>query len=97
MPNETEKTKVETMVDMLQPILDYCDENEIQIALIAGNEKDLFAYVDGTIDFISSLIVVATDSPEIQHVANFATAKMLFENALNAKGLAFAPNPETEN
>jgi hypothetical protein len=97
MPNETEKKKVETMVDMLQPILDYCDKNKIQIALIAGDTEDLFSYVDGTIDFISSLIVVATDSPEIQHIANFAAAKMIFENTLSAEKLAFAPNPETEN
>ena len=97
MPKKTEKKKVETMVDMLQPILDYCDKNKIQIALIVGDEEDLFSYVDGTIDFLSTLIVAATDSPEIQHVANVAAAKMIFENALNAKGLAFVPNPETEN
>lgn len=97
MPKKTEKKKVETMVDMLQPFLDYCDKNKIQIALIAGNKEDLFSYVDGTIDFLSTLIVAATDSPEIQHVANVATAKMLYENALKAERLAFAPNPETEN
>ena len=97
MPKKTEKKKVETMVDMLQPILDYCDKNKIQIALIVGDEEGLFSAMKGTVGFLSSLIVAATDSPEIQHLANVATAKMLYENALKAERLAFAPNPENDN
>jgi hypothetical protein len=98
MPKKKEKSKLEIMMDMFDPIIAYCKENkkEIQFAVIAGDKNNIFAYVDGTVGFISSLIV-ATDSPVIKHIANVATAKMLYENALNAEKLAFAPNPETEN
>ena len=96
MPKKTEKTKLEIMMDMFEPILDYCKENKIQIAVVAGDIEDIYAATSGTNDFISSLIV-ASDSPQIKHIANIATAKMLYENVLKAEDDANIPNPETEN
>jgi hypothetical protein len=79
MPNETEKTKVEIMADMLKPITDYCNENKIHIAIIAGDEDEVYSFAYGTIDSITSLIVVS-DSQNIKDIANIATAKILYEN-----------------
>jgi hypothetical protein len=96
MPKKTEKSKLEIMMDMFDPIIDYCKENKIQIAVVAGDIENVYAATSGTIDFISSLIVVS-DNPQIKHIANIATAKMLYENALKAEDDANTPNPETEN
>jgi ABC-type tungstate transport system permease subunit len=96
MPNETEKSKVKIMVDMLKPILDYCDENKIQIAVVAGDTEDLFSATNGNVDFLSTLIEMTPDK-NIKDIANVATAKMMYGKFLLEQEIANTPNPETEN
>lgn len=94
MPNETEKKKVEIMADMLQPILDYCNENKIHIAVIAGDKEDLFSAINGNVDLLSTLIEVTPDQ-KIKDVANVAAAKMVYNKFLLEQELAMTPKPET--